>query len=457
MTNSLPKYENYKASGVEWLGEIPEHWEVKRLKYVITVNNGLDFKHIQTENGYPVIGSGGQFAFASDYLYDGEVILLGRKGTIDKPLYFKGKFWAVDTMFYSISKRGNNTRFLFYVATTIPFKLYSTATALPSMTQSDINDHKISLPPLQEQTAIASFIDQKTAKLDQAIAQKVKLIALLKERRQILIHNAVTKGLNSLNFEEDSLNFEENDDRNTMILNQSLPNQSPSKNHQKSKFRHSGVDWIGEIPEHWEVKRLKYFVNIQGGFAFNSNDFKEEGVQIIKIANTYMNELCLDRQPTFVEHSFLKSHKEWVVKRGDILMSLTGTLGKKDYGFAILINNDDIFLLNQRVAKISVKAGFEADYILNILQSEMYLNQLYLLPSGTKQANLSNDNVINIKVPFPSNMKERRAIISHIISVKTKTATAISLKEKEIEKLKEYKATLINSAVSGKIKVSNYA
>src|SRR5690606_36586250 len=94
-----------KDSGVQWIGEIPEHWEVKRLKHCLKINNGLDYKYIQTETGYPVIGSGGQFAFCSEYLYDGEVVLLGRKGTIDKPLYFNGKFWTVDTMFYGVAKK----------------------------------------------------------------------------------------------------------------------------------------------------------------------------------------------------------------------------------------------------------------------------------------------------------------------------------------------------------------
>src|SRR5690554_1295319 len=85
VTRGLNDKVALKDSGVEWIGEIPEHWEVKRLKHCLKINNGLDYKYIQTETGYPVIGSGGQFAFCSEYLYDGEVVLLGRKGTIDKP------------------------------------------------------------------------------------------------------------------------------------------------------------------------------------------------------------------------------------------------------------------------------------------------------------------------------------------------------------------------------------
>jgi len=86
---------------VEWLGEVPGHWEVVPFKHLVDIRNGSDHKHIEHNEGYPVIGSGGQFAYASEFMYDGESVLLGRKGTIDKPLYVLGKFWTVDTMYWT--------------------------------------------------------------------------------------------------------------------------------------------------------------------------------------------------------------------------------------------------------------------------------------------------------------------------------------------------------------------
>jgi type I restriction enzyme S subunit len=181
-----------KDSGVEWIGDVPKHWEVKKLKYCIKINNGGDYKHIQTDKGFPVIGSGGVFAYASNFMYDGEVILLGRKGTIDKPLYFKGKFWAVDTMFYAIILNNNVGKFLYYCSTTIPFKFYSTATALPSMTQKDLNNHKIILPPKEEQIEITNYIETQFQKIQTAISLKQQEIARLKEYKTVLIDAAVT-------------------------------------------------------------------------------------------------------------------------------------------------------------------------------------------------------------------------------------------------------------------------
>lgn len=192
VTRGIDPNVTLKPSGVEWIGDIPEHWEVKKLKYVLNINNGSDYKHIQTDSGYPVIGSGGQFAFASNYIFDGEVVLLGRKGTIDKPLYFKGKFWAVDTMFYANSKSNDNVKYMYYVTTTIPFKFYSTSTALPSMTQSDLNNHKFALPPLEEQKQIVTHIETLSSKIATAISLKEQEIEKLKEYKSVLINSAVT-------------------------------------------------------------------------------------------------------------------------------------------------------------------------------------------------------------------------------------------------------------------------
>lgn len=181
-----------KDSGVEWIGMVPKSWEVKRLKYIFNIKNGQDYKHVLADNGYPVIGSGGQFAYASEYLYDGEAVLLGRKGTIDKPMYVSEKFWTVDTMFYAVVNKNHNTKYIYYVATTIPFQLYSTSTALPSMTQSDLNDHCIAAPPLHEQQTIVNYIEQESFKIDNAISMQEQEIEKLKELKATLIDSAVT-------------------------------------------------------------------------------------------------------------------------------------------------------------------------------------------------------------------------------------------------------------------------
>lgn len=243
----MKKYDEYKDSGVEWIGEVPRHWEVVPLKRVISINNGSDYKHVQVEDGgYPVIGSGGQFAYASKYMYDGEVVLLGRKGTIDKPLYFKGKFWTVDTMFYGIPKKNANCKYLYYQAKNIPFERYATATALPSMTQTDLNNNSICLPPLSEQHSISTYLAKKCGEIDKVISVQQKRIALLQELKQSVITHAVTKGLD--------------------------PNV---------EMKDSGVEWIGEVPKHWEVVPLKRAININNGSDYKHIQVEDEGYPVM--------------------------------------------------------------------------------------------------------------------------------------------------------------------------------
>lgn len=111
---SFPAYPAYKNSGVNLLGEVPTHWVLGSLKHMALIRNGRDYKDVESPDGeYPVIGSGGQFANATRYLYDGESVLLGRKGTIDKPLYIHGRFWTVDTMFYTEVSSDASAKFLY--------------------------------------------------------------------------------------------------------------------------------------------------------------------------------------------------------------------------------------------------------------------------------------------------------------------------------------------------------
>ncbi|MDA8416564.1 MAG: restriction endonuclease subunit S [Betaproteobacteria bacterium] len=221
----MSKYKRFpahKGSGVEWIGEVPEHWDVMAFKRLASIRNGQDYKDVADPSGaFPVIGSGGEFARASSYLFDGESVLLGRKGTIDRPLYINGPFWAVDTMFYTNISDDAFPKFVYYSALTIPFGLYSTNTALPSMTGEDISSHVVAAPKYAEQQRIANSLDRETARIDALIAKKTRFIELLKEKRQALITHAVTKGLNP-----------------------------------KAKMKDSGVEWIGDVPAHWQIRRV---------------------------------------------------------------------------------------------------------------------------------------------------------------------------------------------------------
>ncbi|HGN0213861.1 TPA: restriction endonuclease subunit S [Proteus mirabilis] len=192
VTKGLNPDVKMKDSGVEWIGEVPEHWQIAQLRRLVSINNGSDHKAIEADEGFPVYGSGGAFAYATDYIYDGESVLLGRKGTIDKPLYVNEKFWTVDTMYWTKIMPIANGKFCYYVAKTIPFDYYASNTALPSMTQTDLGSHVVAFPDKVEQSLIASALDRETSRIDTLISKTLKSISLLKERRSAFITAAVT-------------------------------------------------------------------------------------------------------------------------------------------------------------------------------------------------------------------------------------------------------------------------
>ena len=194
VTKGLNPNVPMKDSGIDWIGEVPVGWKIGQLKRLLVFQNGQDYKNIETneDNGFPVYGSGGVFAYATKYMYDGESVLFGRKGTVNRPIYVNCRFWTVDTMYYTIPLEGSFCKFLYYVATTLPYDKYSTATALPSMTQTILGNLKIAVPPLSEQQSIASYLDTKCAEIDALIAIKQAKIDELKDYKKSVIYEYVT-------------------------------------------------------------------------------------------------------------------------------------------------------------------------------------------------------------------------------------------------------------------------
>ena len=291
---SLPRYPAYKDSNVRWLGAVPEHWQVAPFKRLVEFQNGADHKAVEVDDGYPVYGSGGVFAYASDYIWDGESVLLGRKGTVDRPLHVTGKFWTVDTMYWTRIAPDACGKFCYYAATAIPFAYYSTNTALPSMTQAALGAHLMAFPGKEEQQAIATFLDRETAKIDALIAEQEKLLALLAEKRQATISHAVTKGLNP---------------------------DAPMKD--------SGIPWLGEVPVHWEVKPLMWLTDaarpIMYGIVLPGPDVGE-GIPILKGGNVKPSRMRLDemaRTTPDIEAPYARAR----LKAGDLVYSIRGSIG----------------------------------------------------------------------------------------------------------------------------------
>ena len=420
---SFPTYDGKKQSDFEWLGEVPLHWEVFPLKRLLDIQNGADHKAVEVDEGYPVIGSGGVFAFASDFLYDGESVLLGRKGTIDKPLYVTGKFWTVDTMYWSIVRPDVCGRFAYYASTTIPFGLYSTSTALPSMTKAALNEHRVAFPPLPEQRTIASFLDTETSKIDGLVSEQRRLIELLKEKRQAVISHAVTKGLNP-----------------------------------DVKMKPSGVEWLGEVPQHWDVSRIKYLCYVNDGNHGeeypNESDYtsEDDGVPFIRGGNLDSENLTITAENMlYITKEKNDSMRKGNVRTNDILFVNRGDIGK----LAVIPPDFEGANLNSQIAYLRTEGSVYYRYLVYFLCSKSISNLIDSLKAGSVLTQFPIRDIINIAVPLPQESEQHE--IADWLDARIGAFSQLQAQaERAIELLQERRTALISAAVTGKIDVRGY-
>lgn len=406
----VKKYPAYKDSGVQWLREIPIHWEVLKGKWLFIKQD----RPARIEDEIITCFRNGEVTLRTNRKTEGFTIALKehgyqgiRKGdlVIHNMDAFAGAIGISDsdgksTPVYSvctprIPNRVNPYYYSYFLKDLAKSGfIESLAKGIRERsTDFRFNDFGLlllSVPPLSEQTAIAAFLDRKVTLIDQAINIKQKQIELLKERRQILIHKAVTRGLN--------------------------PNV---------KLKDSGVEWIGEIPEGWEVKKVKHFGGIKSGES---------------VVNSLLNDS--GRYEVYGGNGNMGFHNKYNVE-----------------GFKIIIGRVGAYCGNVRL--INEKKWISDNALILTLNDESFYTYLAMLLEIGNLNNLNRSNaqplitgskVLNFQLPIPSK-NEQQEILVFINKLDIKIATANSLKVQEIEKLKEYKATLINSAVTGKIKV----
>ena len=193
VTKGINPNAKMKDSGIEWIGEVPEHWVIIKLKYIAKIYNGQDQKDVLDENGrFPIYGSGGIFGYANQFLFEGPSVLLGRKGTVDKPTLVESPFWSVDTAYYTKISKKADAHIFYYLCNQINFDFYIYGSAIPSMTARDLNEIKFPLPNIVEQKSILEFIKSETLIIDTLISKYQKQIDLMQEYRTALISQAVT-------------------------------------------------------------------------------------------------------------------------------------------------------------------------------------------------------------------------------------------------------------------------
>jgi type I restriction enzyme, S subunit len=223
--DGLKPYPAMKDSGVPWLGAVPDHWEIWRLKHISSLQSGESITafDIHETGKFPVFGGNGLRGYASAFTHDGEYVLIGRRGALCGNInYARGQFWASEHAVVVHPKVQYPVRWLGELLRVMDLNRYSVSAAQPGLSIQRIQSLDIPCPPLDEQTAIARFLDHADRLIQHYVVAKRKLIKLLDERKQAIIQRAVTRGL----------------DPNVRLR--------PS-------------EWLGDVPAHWDVRRAKYY------------------------------------------------------------------------------------------------------------------------------------------------------------------------------------------------------
>ncbi len=437
MTNTFDKYSNYKDSGVEWLGEVPTEWTLKPIRAIFQErnekNNGpkTDFILSVTKDRGVIpydekgaIGNNKSEDIERYKLVYPNDLVINKMNVVIGSLGLSKYHGALSPVYIVLNPRSSrfNINYYSHLVSNPPFykSLIKYCTGIMELRESLNKDEfkklAFPVPPLATQTAIAHFLDQKTTQIDTAIAQKEKLIALLKERKQIIIQEAVTRGLDP-----------------------------------EVKMKDSGVEWIGKIPEGWEVKKLGYLAKIGNGSTPSRSSIKYwTGGSIPWLNSSQVNQGIITHCDQFItEVAFRECHLP-LLKKGDLVMAITGE-GKTRGMVAIC---DLVTTINQHLASIILTSPIINEYFLLLYLRSIYSNiRNDSSGNGSTKGAITCASIKNFKIPLPP-QKDQIAIIQHVETQSSKIDKSIALQQTQIEKLKEYKSVLIDAAVTGKIKVS---
>ena len=422
-------YPTYKDSGVEWLGQVPEHWEIMSVKTIATIDGGAGFpedeqgyldrpipfykvsnlinnmssvEHTITEETAKQLGahvfSAGTLVFAKV----GAALFLNRRSLLSQPA-------CIDNNMMAIIPRRCEPKWLFWVFNCIDMGLIANPGAVPSVNQEQVGNIKLGFPSTYEQKVIVAYLDRTTARIDALVNAKTRFIELLREKRQALITHAVTKGLD--------------------------PNV---------KMKHSGVEWLGQVPEHWQVRKLVQLTTKIGDGLHGTPQYVENSDYFFINGNNLANGFIV-----ISEGTKCISYEELIQNQVDLneqtlLMSINGTIGN------VAFYRGEPVMLGKSAAYINCSQMLSRELLFFLLQSTFIKTFFDLEITGTTILNLSLQTIRNTPIPLPPIGEQVQ--IGAYLGLKTARIDALITKtERSIELLKERRSALITAAVTGQI------
>ncbi len=437
---SLKPYPAYRKTDLPWLGQIPAHWEAKRLKFVASINpskseinnlpKSLEVSFLPME----LVGEGTLMTDKIKTLEDvGQGFTYFRNGDVVvakiTPSFENGKGAIADGLVNGIGFgttelhviRPSNQldkQFIYYLTISYDFRhngagLMQGTAGQQRVPDSFLINYPITYPSLSEQQKIATYLDDQTAKIDALIAKKERLLDLLAEQRAALISQAVTKGLN--------------------------PNV---------KMKDSGVAWLGQVPSHWKVLHLRRVINKFVDYRGHTPPKVDDGIPLITARNIKNGKIDWELSQEYIPEEL---YEEWMIRGfpeiGDVLVTMEAPLGE-----TAQITETHIALAQRIILLKADKTKIENDYLKYFLASTAGQGELWSRATGSTAIGIKASHLKEIIVLVPP-IEEQIEITKVIRQEEKKILALIPKVETAIERLREYRAALISSAVTGKIQV----
>jgi type I restriction enzyme S subunit len=450
---NMNRYEEYKDYGFDWIGEVPKHWTSKSFRYCIEVltdftANGsfaslaenvtyqdhgysrlvrlTDLRENLLNEGIYVSEEAHRYLKKSE-LFGGELLIANvgaYAGLVTIMPKLDGKMTLGPNMFLVKTTAGCDERFFYYLLSSPccseQLKMMAVSSAQPKLNKENIRQLKVVIPPIDEQLQIIAFLDEHTQKVDTLISKKEKLIELLQQERTTIINQAVTKGLD--------------------------PNVP---------MKASGVEWLGEIPKHWELKRIKHLTSKIGSGVTpkgGAEIYQTTGIALLRSQNVHFDGFKLE-DVAYISEAIHKNMSGSKVYPNDVLLNITGgSIGRCFY-----VTNEFLEAnVNQHVCILRPNSNIETKYLYNLLRSDAGQIQIDLCQAGGNRESLNFEQVGNFFIPYPGT-EERSEILAFIQHKNEDIVRIIEKTVREIELIKEYKTTLISEVVIGKIDVRKEA
>jgi len=409
----LRPYPAYKSSGVDWLGGIPEHWRIVRLKSLgsMQIGEGITSEQIEEVGTYPVYGGNGQRGFSEQFTHDGDFVMVGQQGALCGNVHrTSGRFWASEHAIVVTPKARTDANWLSRLLEVMDLNQYSISAAQPGLAVERLVHLRATLPPLDEQRAIAAFLDAMDDRVTRFIAARRRMIALLEEQKQAIITQVVTKGLNP-----------------------DVP------------MKPSGIDWLGDIPAHWEVRRFKHVARINSGQIDPRQDAYKSEVLIAPNHIAKDTGQLLDLETASDQGA---DSGKYMVQKGQVIYSkIRPYLRKAAIAPFDCLCSADMYPITPDSSRMNT------DFFLRALLSPSATRYIVDASLRARMPKVNREALGELWLAYPS-LNEQQLIVDYIERETLLTNETIMRNEREIYLIQEYRTRLISDVVTGKLDVS---